>query len=804
MMGLTLGACGGTTTTTAAPTPSASASAAVAEAGTGTDGGPALGKGTRVASAELIERRQKNALAPDTIDETGKSAPPPKTSAEIYKAAAPATVVVRVGGGLGSGIVIDPAGWILTNHHVVQGGKTDDFKHKATILMGRLNPATGAMERLDEEYEAYVHQHDKLRDIALLKLTKPPDKPLPFVRVAEAPPLPGSDVVALGHAGAGMLWALKSGQISALGKLSETLSQLASFKDDEDGREMAEKFKKFVESKNLGLVIQSTCNILPGDSGGPLLNDRAELIGLNVFARRDRTTGGLLSFHVHRDELRKFADTRPASPAQMIPEPWDEGGGDIAYEDADLDGKVDVLMMTGRKPCSFCPPQSRAAFIDADQDSYANRSRLPDLEEVYDLRDFDAEVIYLQVQRDAFIWYDRDNDGSFDLLLYEEGGPGHDTVAFTLDDAGVATRDASLSGGKAFQLKLVEAEPLRARVGRVSRAAFPESLTTGPATATTTTDLPAPFPVAGRIKPRDLDRSGVNDALAVATAFSNRLLVDADENFVPGLKEGDEFRSLEGGRPDAEMVFVNQSGKLWTYYDQDDDGAMDLVLYASGSRLYVAEEAYRIADGKPPTPAPEHLGRMLVRPRLLSTPGVRGRVEGMVGKGILPIMSSEKGDGRDSFPHPIDDHRGTRMTLRDDIKAFPKTVVVIAGYGSDGYLLDLDRSSGLFGAAEAIDIADRIDKGRFDPEMAYFHRNGMAWWFYDTDDDADWDVVLVATKLRKGVVDAAYRIGDDDEVTFDASLVGGAPVRPSLFNGARLSSALKRLGPELFSSSLVE
>ena len=83
-----------------------------------------------------------------------------------------------------------------------------------------------------------------------------------------------------------MLWALKSGEISALGKLSEHLAAVASFKNDAAGKRKHAKFKKFVESKNLGMVIQSTCNILPGDSGGPLVNDRGELIGLNVFTKR--------------------------------------------------------------------------------------------------------------------------------------------------------------------------------------------------------------------------------------------------------------------------------------------------------------------------------------------------------------------------------------------------------------------------------------------------------------------------------------------------------------------------------------
>ncbi|MEM9692736.1 MAG: serine protease, partial [Myxococcota bacterium] len=353
--------------------------------------GDMAGTTERVASEKLVDRRSRTGLPEDNLDQVkNRAAPVPKASSEIYRTVAPATVVIRAGGGFGTGVIVDEAGWILTNHHVIADGATEELNYKATVLLGDLNSATGAMERRRDEYEAYVHKFDKLRDIALLKLTDPP-KNLQAVAISKRSPVPGDSVVAIGHAGAGMLWALKSGQISALGKMSETLAALAQFKDDKAGHKAEDKFKKMIESKKLGLVIQSTCNILPGDSGGPLLNDQGELVGLNVLVRRDFKTGGLLGFHVHRDEVSTFAKNKPAKPAPNLPDPWKEGGGDLAYEDADLDGKIDVLTMMGRKPCSFCAPQSRAVFIDADQDSFAGGS-VPPLDETYEDKKFDAEV----------------------------------------------------------------------------------------------------------------------------------------------------------------------------------------------------------------------------------------------------------------------------------------------------------------------------------------------------------------------------------------------------------------------------
>jgi S1-C subfamily serine protease len=760
------------------------------------------GKTRRVGSTKLVDRREKNGLAADTLDQMkSNSAPPPKSSADIYKSVAPATVIVRVGGGFGSGIVIHPDGWILTNHHVIASGDAEDFKFKAKVQLGHIDPKTGAMERDAKEYEAFVHKADKLRDIALLKLSDPP-KRLPSVKIAQSKPVPGADVVALGHAGAGMLWALKSGQISAMGKLAETLAQLAAFDDSDEGKEAREQFKKYVEEANLGLIIQSTCNILPGDSGGPLLNAHGELIGLNVFARRDFVTGGLLSFHVHLDEIAKFANERPAHPAQLLPDPWDEGGGDLTYEDGDLDGRVDLLMMAGRKPCSFCPPQSQAVFIDADQDSYKGRDKLPDLDEVYDMRDFDAEIAYLQLENDAYIWYDTDDDGKFDVLMYDQGTTGLVSAGYRIDKDGVLARNDDWQSSRPFQVALFQNAAIRDRLARVTRAAFPERYTDAPEAVHQA--LPAPIPRTGRAYQRDLDGDGRYDALDVSTSFSTRLLIDTDRSFVPTLEHSFNVAEKSTKDFDPEVAVVSQTTHMWVFYDTDDDGRMDLVLHAPGTRLYAAVEAFTIDTSGKRTPAPEHVGRMLIRPALVGGALNQSGLSAMVGKGLLDIMSARGGDGLASFPHPIKDHRGTAMELVE-IKGAPKSTVAIMGYGSDGYLVDLDGSSRLLLSKpkDDIDIEDIVTSGKFDAEFAYFQRNGLAWAYYDRDNDKQYDTILVATDIHDPKVVAAFEI-EGDAARHAPDLVSGALIRPSLLKNARMKATLEKLADELFSDTMLE
>lgn len=778
------------------------AKAPAAEPSEGTDaetaeGDAEIGKEHRVGAAKLVDRRSHVALAADNLDQVKTTAPPPKTSAEIYKAVAPATVIVRVAGGIGSGVIIDPAGWVLTNHHVIASGGVEDFKYEATILLGTLNARTGAMERGEKEYKAEVYKADKLRDVALLKIVDPP-KNLPAVRMATENPTPGTEVVALGHAGAGMLWALKSGQISALGKLSEALAQLASFKDDDEGQKAAETFRKFMDRQSLGLIIQSTVNVLPGDSGGPLLNARGELIGLNVFARKDPKTGGLLSFHVHRDELATFVKKRPSRPAQLVPDPWLEGGGDMSLEDADLDGKVDVLMLQGRKPCAFCPRQSTAVFIDADQNSFEGKAIPKDLNALYEARAFDAEAVYLQVEKNVYVWYDSDDDGTFDRLLYDEGTTGLVSSGYAIGNNGSLDREPDLSRTKPFQAGLFESDGLDKRFARITHAAFPARYTDAPEPMAST--LPDPIGRAGHSIAGDLDEDGTLDAIHTTNPFSKRLLIDTDQTTVAPLGSMFELADVDRAKIDPEIAVVSQSTHMWIFYDRDDDGAFDLVLHTPGTRVYAATDAWTLDAGGKKSPAPEHVGRMLFRPALLD--GTQGpRLAKMVDEGLLAIMSAED-DGLGSFPHPVEDHRGTSIEIME-LPVAKRAVITIIGYGSDGYLLDLDQSSGLFGSKDAIDISKRVEDGKIDAEFAYFHRNGVAWAYYDTDTTPGYDVVLVSLEPSKGTVDAGFRIAGD-KATHDAALSKGRLVRPSLFKSLLLKQRLTKLANDLFADEMVE
>jgi hypothetical protein len=192
---------------------------------------------------------------------------------------------------------------------------------------------------------------------------------------------------------------------------------------------------------------------------------------------------------------------------------------------------------------------------------------------------------------------------------------------------------------------------------------------------------------------------------------------------------------------------------------------------------------------------------MLIRPDLFASAEHQARIRGMVGKGLLDIMSAKADDSLGSFPDPVKDHRGTGFDLLET-KSLDRGVVTLFGRGSDGYLIDLDRSSGLFGPRDKIDIGKRVSDGKFDAEFAYFQRNGIAWTYYDVDAKKGYDIVLVALQLT-GKASAAYRI-EGDQAKYDESLVAGKMVRPGLFKSPLLSKKMSEVAAEVFAPNLID
>ncbi len=140
--------------------------------------------------------------------------------------------------GSGSGVVIDPDGYIITNNHVI-GDVTEievRFSDKSKLI-------------------AQVVGKDLDTDIALLKVTA--DHPLPSARFGDSSTVRvGQWVLAVGNP-FGLDRTVTLGVVSGIGRENINLSRYENF-------------------------IQTDASINPGNSGGPLFNLRGEIIGINT------------------------------------------------------------------------------------------------------------------------------------------------------------------------------------------------------------------------------------------------------------------------------------------------------------------------------------------------------------------------------------------------------------------------------------------------------------------------------------------------------------------------------------------
>lgn len=396
---------------------------------------------------------------PQTNDETSRG-----PAAVLYPKVAPAVVVIRTLVGHGTGFLIDGEGWILSNQHVVEGGDIalPSGALKVTVHLGRLED--GLMVLDEREIDAVVYKTDPVTDLALVKLTSKPKSAdtLQSVLLAEKSATPGSDCVAIGHPAAGLLWTVRSGEVSGVGTfprdMTDTVSArlgLSSF-----GRQLAKLFDSTPQRK----VLVSTCAINPGDSGGPLVNVRGELIGVTfAIPLGDPALGvGLdkFTYHVHLDEVRKFIRERPRNPPTHVPDSWPIALVS-ALADYDRDGKPDTWVFAMR------PDQPATGYLlDLDQDtSPVFAKRYLDDPEIRDSWNFEFSFQQFPLSR---TFYDTDNDGWLDLIMTDTNRDGR--AELVLEQKKGKWAPASATGKPMFDATLFRDLRLRTRFARLTAA----------------------------------------------------------------------------------------------------------------------------------------------------------------------------------------------------------------------------------------------------------------------------------------------------------------------------------------------
>ncbi len=314
-----------------------------------------------------LEKLPKNLL----LEETRGA-----TNVEVYKKAAPATVLVVTDQSLGSGAVISDQGEVLTNWHVIQG---------ASRMAVVFKPRKGVEIKKELAFAATLVKVDQVADLALLQIQAPPQN-VSVLPLGEMTDLEvGQDVHAIGHPD-GEVWTYTTGIVSQVRPNYQWTGA-----------------DKLLHQSN---VIQTQTALNPGNSGGPLLNDRAEIIGINSF----RGEGEGLNYAVAVDVVKAFLQRTESRAAAPVPSPRA-----ASYRTEPYGTNIVGVYINARVP----PPDVWFVYQDSGKQlAYSARgSRTPTQIDTV-IQGADSEW------KSLLYYFDADCDGQIDLIGFDSNGDG--------------------------------------------------------------------------------------------------------------------------------------------------------------------------------------------------------------------------------------------------------------------------------------------------------------------------------------------------------------------------------------------
>lgn len=180
---------------------------------------------------------------------------------------------------LGSGVILDPRGYVLTNYHVVMQRDPDKEVDRIEVY---LHGDEGT------HYRATVVGADKWTDLAVIKIDS--GKSLSSAQLGD------SSSVKVGD------WVLAIG--SPFGLESTVTAGIISAKGREIGPGREEQFKRY---------IQTDAAINPGNSGGPLVSMTGQVIGINTAIATSRGSNDGVGFAIPSDTARAVYNSLVAS-----------------------------------------------------------------------------------------------------------------------------------------------------------------------------------------------------------------------------------------------------------------------------------------------------------------------------------------------------------------------------------------------------------------------------------------------------------------------------------------------------------
>ena len=258
----------------------------------------------------------------------------------------------RVQNSLGSGVIVEASGFVVTNHHVVKGGT--DIR---VVLSDK------------REFDAKLLVSDERTDLAVLKIDSKGAE-LPFLRLGDSDALEVGDLVlAIGNP-FGVGQTVTSGIISALARTQVGVS-------------------------NYQFFIQTDAAINPGNSGGALVDVAGRLIGINtaIYSRSGGSIG--IGFAIPSNMVRSVIFS--ARGDGKIVRPWP--GIEVQDVTADIAESLGFKRPVGALVTSVHPlsPLGKAGIERGDVLLSVNKK------EIENAREFAYRFATLRVGKDAVI-----------------------------------------------------------------------------------------------------------------------------------------------------------------------------------------------------------------------------------------------------------------------------------------------------------------------------------------------------------------------------------------------------------------
>jgi serine protease Do len=322
---------------------------------------------------------------------------PVKSVAALAEELGPAIVIVKTPSGLGTGWFCDPAGYLVTNQHVV----ADEQSITVTVY-----------KREDGRFEKKVFKKvrlvalDQQMDLALLKIDEEIELHIPQLYIGDSTAVKeGDEVFTIGNP----LGLERSTSVGTVSKVNRNF----------EGR----------------LYVQTTAPISPGNSGGPLFNDRGEVIGVTNmgYAYMDGLNFAVPSVYIREflDNVEAFAydPDNPNTGVKYMEAPVTATDGSIrftandfikvghgvsslALADVNGDGVKEVVFVNNNKGEIGVLRRRRPGEEDTQADDFEDINRLPGSERFA----VDTHAVNNRIASIAVA--DMNDDGRPDVVFY--------------------------------------------------------------------------------------------------------------------------------------------------------------------------------------------------------------------------------------------------------------------------------------------------------------------------------------------------------------------------------------------------